>query len=212
MLLKKPFWNSSIETEDLENKEKNITVATANPHKLKEINEINTFNNITLSIIEGDFDPEETGSTFEENAYIKAKAAAKIMNNYALADDTGLCVDALDGAPGLYSARYAETAEKRIEKLLQELKNIPEEKRTANFTCVIVLVDKNGNIIHKETGIAEGIIVETKQGTNGFGYDPVFFMPEYNLTMADMPAGLKNTVSHRAKALIPMLKWIDDNL
>ncbi len=196
----------------MENKEKNITVATANPHKLKEINEINTFKNITLSIVEGDFDPEETGSNFEENAYIKAKEAAKIMNNYALADDTGLCVDALDGAPGLYSARYAETAEKRIQRLLNELKDIPEDKRTANFTCVMVLVDRNGNMIHKETGIAKGLIIETKQGANGFGYDPVFFMPEYNQTMADMSSELKNTISHRAKALLPMLEWIDKNL
>ena len=196
----------------MENKEKNITVATANPHKLKEINEINTFKNITLSIVEGDFDPEETGSNFEENAYTKAKEAAKIMNNYALADDTGLCVDALGGAPGLYTARYAETAEKRIQRLLNELKDIPEDKRTANFTCAMVLVDKNGNIIHKETGIAEGIIIETNHGTNGFGYDPVFFMPEYNQTMAEMPTELKNKISHRAKALIPMLEWIDKNL
>ncbi len=196
----------------MENKKKNITVATANPHKLKEINEINTFKNITLSIVEGDFDPEETGSNFEENAYIKAREAAKIMNNYALADDTGLCVDALGGAPGLYSARYAETAEKRIQRLLNELNDIPEDKRTANFTCAMVLVDKNGNIIHKETGMAEGIIVETNQGTNGFGYDPVFFMPEYNQTMAEMPTELKNKISHRAKALIPMLEWIDKNL
>lgn len=210
--MKKLFWNSEIETEDLENKEKNITVATANPHKLKEINEINTFKNITLSIVEGDFDPEETGATFEENAYIKAKAAAKIMNNYSLADDTGLCVDALDGAPGLYSARYAETAEKRIQRLLNELKDIPQDGRTANFTCAMVLVDKDGNIIHKETGIAEGIIVDKKQGLNGFGYDPVFFMPEYNQTMANMPSELKNKISHRAKALIPMLEWIDKNL
>ena len=196
----------------MENKKKNITVATANPHKLKEINEINTFKNITLSIVEGDFDPEETGSNFEENAYTKAKEAAKIMNNYALADDTGLCVDALGGAPGLYTARYAETAEKRIQRLLNELKDIPEDKRTANFTCAMVLVDKNGNIIHKETGIAEGIIIETNHGTNGFGYDPVFFMPEYNQTMAEMPTELKNKISHRAKALIPMLEWIDKNL
>lgn len=197
----------------MENKiKKKITLATANPHKLEEINGINSYENIEFSIVEGDFNPDENGSTYEENAFIKAFEAARIMDKTALADDSGLSVDVLDGAPGLHSARYADSPDKRIEKLLENLKNIPIEKRTAHFISSMVLVDKNGNILHKTEGRVNGIIIDEKKGTNGFGYDPVFYLPEFDKTMAELDFETKNSLSHRARALEPMLKWISENL
>lgn len=196
----------------MENKtKKEIILATANPHKLEEITAISGYSDVCFSLVEGDFNPEETGTTFEENAYIKAFAAAKIMKKPALADDSGLCVDALDGAPGLYSARYADTPQERINKLINELKNVSPEKRTAHFISAMVLVDKDGNILHKTVGTVEGIIIDEVRGTNGFGYDPVFYMPKYNQTMAELPSEIKNSISHRANALKTMLKWISAN-
>lgn len=196
----------------MENKIKNITVATANPNKLKEINAINKYKNIVFSLVKGEFNPEETGSTFSENAYIKASCASKIMQNFSIADDSGLCVDALNGAPGLFSARYAGTQQQKIQKLIAELQKFPKEKRTAHFISSMVLTDKNGNILYKTEGIIKGIITDTPKGNNGFGYDPIFFIPEYNQTMAEMNSDLKNSISHRANSLIPMLEWINKNL
>lgn len=197
----------------MENKIANkIIIATANPHKLEEINAINTFKTLSLELVKGQFNPEEKGSSYFENAYIKAFEAAKIMENYCLADDSGLSVDALGGAPGLHSARYAGSQKEKIEKLIEELKQIPQEKRTASFISVMVLVDKNGNVVHQTEGQIHGIIIDEPKGTEGFGYDPIFFVPEYNQTMAEMPSELKNSISHRAKALLPMLDWINSNL
>lgn len=189
-----------------------ITVATGNPNKLIEISEINPFKEITLKKVDGNFNPDENGSTFEENAYIKAKSASLIVKGYAFADDTGLCVDALNGGPGLHTARYAPTQEEKIEKILNALKGIPFKNRTARFICNMVLTDKDGAIIHKTIGKVEGYIAEKAAGCGGFGYDPVFFIPEYNKTIAELPEGEKNKISHRAKALIPMLEYIKNNL
>lgn len=185
-----------------------ITVATGNSHKVEEMNGINPFKDILLKKIDGDFDPIEDGETFEENAIIKAKAASLIVNNYALADDTGLCVDALNGAPGLHTARYAPTQEEKIAKLLAALDGIPFEKRTARFICNMVLTDKNRNIVYKTQGKIEGYIAEKSAGCGGFGYDPIFYVPERKMTLAELPDGEKNKISHRYNALIPMLKFI----
>ena len=193
--------------EDLENN-MIITLATANPHKLEEINEINPYKNIVLKIVNGNFSPIENGKTFEENAYIKAKAASLIVKDYAFADDTGLCVDALNGNPGLYTARYAPTQDEKIKKLLTELDGIPFEKRTARFICSMVLTDKKGETVFKTEGMMEGYIAEKRGGKGGFGYDPIFYLPEYKMTVAELPDGIKNKISHRAKALIPMLEFI----
>ena len=189
-----------------------IILATSNPHKLTEINAINTNKNIVFDVIKGEFNPVEDGKNFEENAIIKAKEASKITKTYCLADDSGLCIDALEGAPGIYSARYAETPEKRIERVLKEMYAVPYEYRTAHFTCFMALSDKDGNIIHTENGKVFGYIDDTPKGKNGFGYDPIFLLSEYDKTMAELPEEKKNEISHRANALIPMLKWIEENL
>lgn len=197
----------------MENKsKKKIIIATANPHKLEEINGINSYDNIEFSIVKGDFNPDENGSTYEENAFIKAFEAARLTNAVSLADDSGLSVDALDGAPGLHSARYADSQDSRIEKLLENLKDVPQEKRTAHFISSMVLVDSNGNILHKTEGKVDGIIIDQRKGTHGFGYDPVFYLPEFNKTMAELDFDTKNSLSHRARALQPMLEWISKNL
>ena len=124
-----------------------ITLATGNPHKLLEISQINPYKEIQFQTVSGKFNPVENGTTFEENAYIKAKEASLIVKGFAFADDTGLCVDALGGAPGLHTARYAPTQEEKINKLITELKGVPFENRTARFICNMVLTDKNGLII-----------------------------------------------------------------
>lgn len=188
-----------------------IALGTSNPHKLEEINdmlrEIHP-DSIEFVLVKGDFDPVENGTTFEENSYIKAAEAAKIMGIPALADDTGLCVDALDGRPGLYSARYAPDQKSKIARLLDEMKNTPEGKRNAHFICTMTLVAPDGQKLHTSTGKINGHITFEPSGEHGFGYDPLFFIPELNKTMADMTLQEKNTLSHRAKALRPMVEWI----
>ena len=189
-----------------------IILATSNPHKLDEINAINKNPEIVFDVVKGSFNPDENGKTFEENAKIKAVEANKITKTLCLADDSGLCVDALEGRPGLYSARYAPTQKEKIEKLLNELKDVPYDWRSAHFICSMVLVDENGHVIHSETGKVFGYIDDRPKGSNGFGFDPVFFLPEYDKTMAELPEEEKNKISHRANALKPMLKWIQENI
>lgn len=192
-----------------------IALGTSNPHKLEEIKDMLEElhpNSVEFVLVEGDFDPKENGENFEENSYIKAAEAAKIMGIIALADDTGLCVDALDGRPGLYSARYAPDQKSKITKLLEEMKNVPKEKRNAHFVCTMTLVAPDGTKLHTQTGKIEGFIDTKPSGEHGFGYDPLFFIPELNKTMANMTMKEKNTLSHRARALKPMIEWIQKNL
>ena len=189
-----------------------IILATSNPHKLEEIKAINTNPEIVFDVVKENFNPDENGSTFKENALIKAKEAAKITKTYCLADDSGLCVNALEGLPGIHSARYAKTQQEKINKLLNELKMVPYDYRGAHFICSMVLVDNEGNPVHYEEGRIYGYIDDTPKGANGFGYDPVFFVPEYNKTIAQLPEEIKNNISHRANALKPMLEWIKENL
>lgn len=186
----------------------NIVLASSNPHKLQEINAIANKFGIDFELVDKSFNPDENGLTFEENSYIKASEAAKITGKISFADDTGLCIDKLNGAPGIYSARYAPTPQEKIEKILNELNGIPINERTARFVCSIVVADPKGNTLHKTEGIIEGLITLEPKGTNGFGYDPIFFIPELNKTMAELTDDEKNTISHRALALIPMLEFL----
>lgn len=185
-----------------------IVLATSNPHKLEEINAIANLQGVYFEAVPKVFDPVEDGKTFEENAYIKAFEAAKLTNKIALADDTGLCVEALNGRPGIYSARYAKTQDEKISKLLKELDGLPIEKRSAYFVCAMVLVDPNGKILHSSKGKIDGYIDLEAKGVKGFGYDPIFFIPAQNRTMAELTENEKNTISHRALALKDMLAAI----
>lgn len=186
-----------------------VTVATGNVHKLEEMRDINKHSSIVLQAVQGDFDPDENGETFAENAFIKAKAASLIVKDYAFADDSGLCVEYLNGRPGLHTARYAPTQAEKIAKMLKELDGVPFEKRSARFECHMALTDKNGLLIYETCGIIEGYIAEKAAGVGGFGYDPIFFVKEYGKTLAELPEHEKNKISHRTRALLPMLGFIE---
>lgn len=189
-----------------------IVFATSNPHKLKELNEIVKscgINNLEFILPPEGFDPVENGKTFEENSFIKAAEASRLTDMVALADDSGLCVDCLGGAPGIYSARYAETPQARIDKLLDAV--APFENRSAKFVCVMTLTDKNGNIIFADRGECYGKISKTQAGNGGFGYDPVFLVDGKNgLTMAELSDEEKNSISHRGVALRKVLNFISE--
>ncbi len=188
-----------------------IIIATQNPHKVEEIKEIAKLFNFTgaefLPIDNSlNFDPVENGATFEENSYIKAKEANRLTGEYTLADDSGLCVNALDGAPGIHSARYAKTPEKRIEKLLEALKN--SQDRSAKFVCSMTLINPDGEIVFISRGECLGKIALTRSGVNGFGYDPVFIVDGTEKTMAEMTEDEKNAISHRSLALQKVFDYL----
>lgn len=188
-----------------------IIIATQNSHKADEINEIaRIFNctDISFETIDNslNFDVEEDGLTFEENSLIKAKAANKLTGEYTLADDSGLCVDALGGAPGIYSARYAENPQKRIDKLLNEIKN--SDNRKAKFVCAITLINPKGEVIFTTRGECKGEIALTQSGSHGFGYDPVFIVDGTGKTMADISEDEKNRLSHRSLAIQKLLEYL----
>jgi XTP/dITP diphosphohydrolase len=183
-----------------------LLVATHNPGKVLEYAQmLRDFPVACISLDEAGIDEDvaETGATFEENARIKAIAYCNASGLITLADDSGLAVDALDGEPGVYSARYAgpgKTDRDRYELLLKNLEGVPGPQRTAHFRCVIVVATPEGRIYSAE-GKVDGMIAYEARGENGFGYDPVFFMPQFGGTMAELGAPVKNTISHRARAL-----------
>lgn len=183
-----------------------IVFATGNPHKLKEIQEILGSSDIEFILPNKGFNPVEDGETFEENSLIKAREAARVSGMMSLADDSGLCVDALGGAPGIHSARYAENAQARIDKLLTELHDA--DNRNAKFVCAMTLVDAEGNLIYQTRGECKGKITEKQSGTNGFGYDPVFLVENTTSTMAEMSEVDKNEISHRGRALRKVLEFL----
>ena len=191
-----------------------IFLATGNKHKIKEIEKIFKMDNVEiLSINDGIEIPEveEDGTTFEENSKKKALEIAKFTNMITIADDSGLCVDALDGAPGVYSARYAGEHGNDLDnnkKLVRELQGI--EDRKARFVCVITLAKPTGET-YSFRGEVEGDIIDVPQGTEGFGYDPHFFMKEYGKTLAEIPE-IKNKISHRARALEKLKENLDEIL
>lgn len=186
--------------------ENKIVFATGNAHKVEEVNAISAGSGVVFILPPKGFDPLENGKTFEQNSYIKALEASKISNMMSLADDSGLCVEALNGEPGIYSARYDVTAQKRIDKLLRNLAD--SGNRNAKFVCAMTLVDAKGNLLHQVTGECKGKIAKVQSGINGFGYDPIFIPDGYDCTIADMPEELKNQISHRAKALRLMLDYL----
>ena len=185
-----------------------IVVATGNAHKLTEIEAIlgkamPEVRFVALGQL-GDFeDPEENGTTFLENAIIKAQAAVEETGLMAIADDSGLVVDALDGEPGVYSARYAgvhgDDAANNA-KLLVNLEGVADEDRTARFMSVVALIDTDGLVTYGE-GACEGVIAHEGRGDHGFGYDPLFWVPERNCSSADLAPADKNQLSHRARAM-----------
>lgn len=183
-----------------------IVFATSNPHKLQEVQNICEAPNVEFILPNDGFNPVENGVTFEENSLIKAKEAYRISKTYSLADDSGLCVEALDGAPGLYSARYAGSQDEKIEKLLSELKD--KENRKAKFVCCMTLLDNEGKILYQVTEVCNGTIVADRKGVNGFGYDPIFKVDGFDKTMAELTENEKNKVSHRGKALRSVLEFI----
>ena len=185
-----------------------IVLATANPHKVEEINEIAKDFGCEFVMPNEGFDPIEDGNTFEENALIKAKEANKSSKMLTLADDSGLCVDALNGEPGIYSARYAGSQDEKIQKLLDALKDIPKEKRGAKFVCAMCLLDKKGKVLFSDRGECFGEIGYEAKGSNGFGYDPIFVVNGDSLTMAELPEEEKNKISHRGLALQKLIKYL----
>ena len=179
--------------------------ATNNPGKMAEMRRIlERMGHTVRSQREAGvtLEPEENGTTFAENARIKARAICEAASTATIADDSGLCVDALDGAPGVYSARYGHKSSdaERIDYLLENLKDIPAERRTAKFVCVITCLWPDGRKIVAR-GECPGQILFAPRGTGGFGYDPVFFLPELNKTYAELAPEEKNAISHRARAL-----------
>lgn len=186
-----------------------IVLATSNPHKVEEINAITKNLGVEFVLPPDGFDPIEDAETFEENALLKAKEANMLTGMVTLADDSGLCVDFLNGGPGIFSARYADTANGRIEKLLDELKDVPIEERGAHFVCAMVLLDKDGEVLFSDRGECYGKIGFEAKGQNGFGYDPVFIVDGGELAMAELPEEEKNKISHRAHALNKVTKFIE---
>ena len=190
-----------------------IVFATSNPHKIKELNGIvRDFGESDIEFVlppEG-FDPVENGKTFEENSLIKAKEAYRLTGMISLADDSGLCVEALDGEPGIYSARYAETPQARIDKLLKNLE--PYKNRRAKFVCAMTLIGENGEILFADRGECHGSIAFHQAGNGGFGYDPVFLVDgQGGKTIAELTDNEKNAVSHRGNALRKLLKFLKNN-
>ncbi len=193
-----------------------LLVATKNQGKITELRELLADLPFQLRGLD-EFphipDVEETGKTFVENAFLKARTYAMQTGLYALADDSGLEVAALKGAPGVYSARFAgENAddEGKINKLLDEIKKTEDDKRLARFVCVMAFADKSGEIIHFEEGLCDGTISEKPFGTNGFGYDPVFIPKGFRETFGELPVDVKQKLSHRARATEKIIRFLRD--
>ena len=199
-----------------------IVLATTNKGKTREMNELLKGFPIEIKNL-NDFGPIpeviEDGKTFDDNAYKKASFTARVLGYPAMADDSGLCIEALDGAPGVYSARYAGENAKdadNVNKMLDDLKD--KENRNASFKCVISIAVPTGAALTYE-GECQGIITQEPAGDNGFGYDPLFFYPEFNKTFAQLSIQEKGSVSHRGKALKEIademdkiIEWIDINM
>lgn len=196
----------------MQNPVRNLLVATGNPHKVREIAAVLGPLGFRLDGLDAFGrplpEPEEDGATFEENARIKAVAYARMTGRRCLADDSGLEVDALDGAPGVRSARFAGVGATRAERdaannalLLERLRGVPPERRHARFVCAMCVADPDGMIVAESRGTFPGVILEAPRGTNGFGYDPLLFLPGEGRSSAELSADEKNARSHRGHAV-----------
>ena len=193
-----------------------VVLASQNRHKLAEIQAILDKYDMEL-VLQSDLgvhiDVEETGTTFEENSELKARAVMEATGLPAIADDSGLCVDVLGGAPGIYSARYGApecvTDWDRLNFLLENLRGVRSEERTARFVCVITLLYPEGRKLVAR-GTCEGMIAHEPGGEDGFGYDPIFYLPRFGCTLAQMGADKKNAISHRANALNRLCKMLEE--
>ena len=184
-----------------------VVLASKNPHKLVEISQITEKFGMELvleSQLGVDIDVEETGSTFEENSFLKAEAVMKATGLPALADDSGICVDALGGEPGIYSARYGfdDSLDDfgRLQLFLKNTEQVPDGQRQAQFVCVITFVTPDGKVIQAR-GEVHGELLRAPFGEGGFGYDPIFYYPPFGKSLAQVSPAEKNSVSHRANAL-----------
>ena len=188
------------------NNEFKLILATSNKDKAREIAEILSGTPFVVTTMkEEGYDPDivEDGKTFEENALKKARAVHELAKGaYVMADDSGLCIDALDGAPGIYSARFCgedSTYPEKFKKIFEMLADVPEEKRTAKFVCSIAVVRPDGSEFTVRGEVC-GVLHEKPRGDGGFGYDPIFYVPEFGMTTAQMTKEQKNSISHRGKA------------
>ncbi|MEK9199040.1 XTP/dITP diphosphatase [Ureibacillus sp. 179-F W5.1 NHS] len=184
---------------------KQVVIATKNKGKAKDFEALFTplgYEVVTMFEVAPDLEIEETGTTFEENAILKAETLARQLGKLVIADDSGLAVDALGGEPGVYSARYAgdHDDEANIVKVLEKLKGVPDEKRTARFCCSLAIAGPNMDT-YTVFGTCEGVILHERRGTNGFGYDPIFFVPELDRAMAELTPEEKGAISHRGNAI-----------
>ena len=192
-----------------------IIIATGNNDKVREIDEIlqgTGFEAVSMKSLGLHPDIVEDADSFRGNALKKAMAVHELTKEYVMADDAGLCIDALDGAPGIYSSRFCgedSTYEEKFKKIFELLKDVPEEKRTAHFTCAIAVVRPDGSHFTVEEYF-NGVLHEEPAGENGFGYDPIFFVPEYNMTSAQMTPAMKHSMSHRGKALRAMVEKLTE--
>jgi XTP/dITP diphosphohydrolase len=180
-----------------------LIIATGNPGKLQEIQAYFLGEDWELQLKPPELEIEETGQTFLENAALKASQVAQALGQWAIADDSGLAVDALDGAPGIYSARYGLTDQDRIERLLGALEGVAN--RQARFVCAIAIANPQGQIQLQTEGICWGEILPQSRGIGGFGYDPIFYVPAYQQTFAEMAPELKHRISHRGQAFAQLL-------
>ncbi len=189
-----------------------IVVATNNKGKLREIRTILSPHNVLSQQDVGAFcDVEETGTTYEENALLKAQAVREFTDKIIIADDSGLEVDVLGGAPGLYSARYAgdgTTPDDGMNKLLENLKGYEQKEKTARFVSCVTALLPNGEA-HSFYGYCEGYIIDEKRGDNGFGFDPVFWVEDFNKTFGEITDEEKNSISHRKRALLKLKDFLD---
>jgi XTP/dITP diphosphohydrolase len=178
---------------------KELVVSTGNPGKLTEMQAYLADTGWSLSLKPPELDIEETGDTFAANASLKAQQTALATGKWSIADDSGLEVLALNGAPGIYSARYANTDADRIARILTEMVDKPD--RQARFVCAVAIARPDGQIADQFEGICEGEILMAPTGSGGFGYDPIFYVPTVGMSFAEMPAATKKQVSHRGKAM-----------